>query len=257
MLFRTVYGQELEVIYQVVRVSASGLHRQQIMSAFIPTSQQRTVETSPQNVEDALSFLISAYLLEEQDGVIKAVEIDLPFKLALLRNLRQLELGALAPKHPLDGLFMALLTDLFILPDMLFADNLHSQANSVANVKQQGGISKEKIQAWKRVMEYLGVGYRVQTGFMCVVHPTLIQKILTVMTGNSNTLQYFFEQVLARFLPYLNRSGDVGRAIRQPMIYLAQTGIISLTPLQDSPSKAYFLPSKLRHITREIAHASA
>lgn len=256
MLFRTVYGQELEVIYQVVQASAEGLHRQQILSAFIPTSQQQDKEISPQNVEDALSFLISGYLLDEQEGVVKAVEIDLPFKLALLRNLRQIELGILTPRHPLDSLFMALLNNLFVLPDVLFADNLHPRANSIDGIRQQGGVSKEKIQAWKRVMEYLGLGYRVQSGFMSAVSPSLIERILTTMTDNSSTLQYFFEQILAPFLPYLSRSGDVCQAIRQPMLYLEQTRIIKLTPLQDSPSKAYFLPNNLRQIAREVVYAT-
>jgi len=255
MLFRTVYGPELEVTYHVVQASSQGLPRQQILTALIPTSQQG-IEISPQNVEDALSFLVSAYLLEEQEGGLKVVSFDLPFKLALLQNLRRIESGSLTPKHPLDRLFIALFNDLFVLPDILFADNLHARANSIADIRRHGGISKEKIQAWKRVMEYLGLGYRALSGFMSAISPLLIQKILEIMPGSSSTLQACFEQVLARFLPYLSRSGDVCQAIRQPMLHLAQSGIIKLTPLQDSPSKAYFLPSNLRQITREAVYAA-
>lgn len=256
MLFRTVYGQELEAIYQYIRNWDEGVVRQKIVGAFIPTSQEANVIISPQNVEDTLSFLTSSYLLEEQDNVFRAVAIDLPFKLALLQNLRQIELGALVSKHPLDSMFFALINELFVMPNEIFADNLHTRTNNIDGIKLQGGVSKEKIQAWKRVMEYLGLGYRVQSGFMCVIHPDLLQKILLTMPERSSTLQHFFEQYVSRFLPYLNRSGDASQAIREPMLYLNKADVIKLTQLQDSPSKAYFQPHNLRFIMRESNYAS-
>jgi len=256
MLFRTVYGQELEVIYQFIRGMDGGYHRQQIINTFIPTSQQVNLVISPQNVEDALSFLISGYLLEEVDNIFKAVSINVPFKLALLRNLRQLELGILASKHPLDRLFLTLLNELFVLPDELFADNLHTRANNLLGIKEQGGVSKEKIQAWKRVMEYLGLGYRVQSGYMFSISPAFMQDILLIMPDNSSTLQIFFEQFFSQYLPYLTRSGDAPQSIKEPLLYLSQLGFIQLTQLQDSPSKAYFQPHNLRFIMRESSYVT-
>ena len=251
MLFRTVYGPELKVIYQFIRSSTEPLTRLQIMTTFVPKSNHDELSVSSQNVEDALSFLVSSYLLEEQKGVYIALNSGLPFHLALLHNLRDIESGVLAPKHPLDTQFSALLGDLFILPDVLYADNLHALANSLDAIKRLGGISKEKIQAWKRVMEYLGLGYRLNRGFVCVAAPDVLRGIIALMTEDQATLQAFFEQNVTHFLPCVNRLGDVSQGVRQPMLYLAQSGYIKLTPLQDSPVRAYFHPHNLRQIIRE------
>lgn len=66
MLFRTVYGPELEAIYQFIASSTTPLSRRAIHTAFIPPSE--TAKVSTQNVDDALSFLESAQLIEEEKG---------------------------------------------------------------------------------------------------------------------------------------------------------------------------------------------
>lgn len=256
MLFRTVYGQELETIYKYLSTTESTLSRQDIVQAFVPMSSTPSVIVSPQNVEDALSFLVSSQLIKEADGFFTADYVELPFRLALLQNLRRIEIGILEPKHPLDPLFMRFLNDLFVQPDIAFIDNLYSQANSLIGTQHEGGISKEKIQAWKRVMEYLGLGYRVQNGFLHSIHPSLLQDIIGIMRSHHSTLQNFFEQNLACFLPYLTRSGDVSQGIRETMLSLVQAKQIHMTTLQDSPSKAYFQPQNLRYITRGHSHAN-
>jgi len=257
MLFRTVYGPELKVIYQFIQTSAEPLTRNQIVTAFIPLLHQGEVVISPQNVEDAISFLISSYLIEEHDGMFTGVNTVIPFHLALLHNLRSVELGVLDPKHPLDTQFIALISTLFMFPDALYADNLHARANSLDEIKKLGGISKEKIQAWKRVMQYLGLGYRIKRGFLCAITPALLLEIIATMPNNTATLQSFFEHTLMQFLPCLNRIGDVSHAVRHPMLYLAETGHIKLSTLQDSPQKAYFQPDNLRQIMREHMNAIA
>src|SRR4051794_12937440 len=105
MLFRTVYGPELRVIYQYIRASTKPLTRAEIATVFVPKIITGEGSVSPQNVEDALSFLVSSYLLDLQDGNYSAVSTDLPFPLALLRNIREIERGVLAPRHPLDPQF--------------------------------------------------------------------------------------------------------------------------------------------------------
>lgn len=255
MLFRTVYGPELKSLYQYICNSAEPLSRQQIIRVFIPVAKDGENSPSPQNAEDALSFLVSSHLIEDRDGFFVGNRINNPFSLALLENLRAIEHGTLQSNHPLDPQYSALLHHLFISPDLLYSDNLHGRANSIADIKKLGGISKEKIQAWKRVMEYLGLGYRINRGFMCTIDPDLLMTIIHTLPEPQTTLQRFFEDTLNRYLPYLNSSGDVAQAIRQSLLYLAESRQIELSPLQDSPHKAYFQPSNLRQLKRESAYA--
>lgn len=256
MLFRTVYGPELKSLYQFICSAGEPLSRQHIIRAFTPTAKDDENSPSPQNAEDALSFLVSSHLVDESDGAFVGNRIDQPFPLALLENLRAIERGTLQSRHPLDPQYSALLHHLFMSPDLLYSDNLHGRANSINEIKQLGGISKEKIQAWKRVMEYLGLGYRINRGFMCAIAPNLLLTIIDTLPEDQSTLQRFFEHTLDRFIPYLNSSGDVAQAIRQSLLYLAEVKQIKLSPLQDSPHKAYFQPDNLRQIKREHTHAT-
>jgi hypothetical protein len=105
-------------------------------------------------------------------------------------------------------------------------------------------------------MEYLGLGYRINRGFMCAIAPDLLLTIIDTLPEDQSTLQRFFEHTLDRFMPYLNSTGDVAQAIRQSLLYLAEVRQIKLSPLQDSPNKAYFQPDNLRQIKREHAHAN-
>lgn len=61
MLFRTVYGPELEAIYQFIVEADIRPSRQTIYAAFIPQHPEAE-PVSTQNVDDALSFLESARL---------------------------------------------------------------------------------------------------------------------------------------------------------------------------------------------------
>jgi hypothetical protein len=257
MLFRTVYGPELKAIYQFVCNASQAVSQAQILAAFVPRSSIGSVTVSTQNVEDALSFLVSSYLLIVHEGNYSSPPLRLPFSLSLLHNLRQIQRGLLAPKHPLDPMFIALLEEIFILPDSLYVDKLHTSVNCLDSIQAFGGVSKEKIQAWKRVMEYLGLGYRLHRGFVCVVAPHLLKELILHMKEDQTTLQVFFEQNVGQFLPCLNRQGDVAQVLRQPMLHAAKRGYIKLTPLQDSPVKAYFHPQGLRQISREHSDAAA
>lgn len=256
MLFRTVYGPELKSLYLYICSSREPLSRQHMIRTFTPLVKDGENSPSPQNVEDALSFLVSSHLVEENDGFFVGNRIDSSFPLALLGNLRAIERGTLQSKHPLDPHYSALLYHLYISPDLLYSDNLHGRANSLDEIKKLGGISKEKIQAWKRVMEYLGLGYRTNRGFLCTIAPDLIMTIVNTLPETQTTLQRFFEHTLDRFVPCLNNSGDVAQAIRHSLLYLAETRQIELSPLQDSPHKAYFHPNNLRQIKRERAYAT-
>jgi hypothetical protein len=234
MLFRTVYGPELEAIYRyVVKQNAQGIYpkRADVYAAFIP---RRVDDTFPptQNVDDALAFLRSAWMVNNAEGGYHAREPmrGVSFAVQVLRALRCIEKGQVSPDHPVDPLYTLFLSELFIKPDRLFVQDVHAAANQLRSVQEVGGVSKEKIQTWKRVMEFLGVGRRIVGGFQCAYSPT------------------FLEDCLGRVLPYARTDGALSQAVSAPLIYLANQGLIEMFPLQDSPTRSYFGEHRYRGI---------
>lgn len=252
MLFRTVYGPELEAIYTYVETCSQenlkvGL--QQIYSMFLPTGQK----FSTQPIDDALSFLVSAKLVHEDKDSFSATNNEqIPFALHILRSFRELENEEVSPQHSLDPTYSLILTEVFVRPSLVFVADLHSEVNNLRQVKELGGVSKEKIQAWKRVMEFLGVGHRVSGGFMCVYSPDLLMQIIKTWDQPRSTLQSFFEQHFGAFLPYSRSDGDLAAAVSTPLTYLEKNRAIDLFTMQDSPSKTYLGMRRLRGISLEM-----
>lgn len=254
MLFRTVYGPELEAIYRAVAGAGDPQPRPRLHRAFLP--QAGAVST--QSVDDALAFLESLGLIAEVKGAFQAVggEAAEPVRLAILRRLRALELGQLAPRHPLDPLYMLLLSELFIGPDQLFVADVHGAANRLRPVSEAGGVSREKVQAWKRVMTFLGIGQRVASGFRCAYSPALLRLILEQWAEPEGSLQQFFEGHLTALLPYQTHQGELAQAVAAPLRYLHEEGAVQLAPQPDSPAKPYFGEQKFRRLSRgEVAYA--
>lgn len=244
MLFRTVYGPELEAIYHyVVDCNAKGTRPAggDVQIAFIAHQPDGDLP-SKQSVDDALAFLESARMLEEMDGyhAREMASKAAPFAVQVLEAMRRLEKGAIPSIHAVDPLYTLLLTEVFIKPDRLFVTDLHGEANQLGAVQEAGGLSKEKIGAWKRVMTFLGVGRRLQGGFQCIYNPSLVRAILPHWNERQGTLQSFLEDCFARFLPYAKADGGLSQAVRAPLRYLAEHKVVDLFPLQDSPSRSYF-----------------
>jgi len=252
MLFRTVYGPELEAIYRyVIERNAQGIHPQRadIHATFIPRRPDGGFPPT-QNVDDALAFLKSARMMEEADGYYARETMPgVPFAIQVLRALRRIERKEKHPDHPVDPLYSLLLTELFIKPDRLFVQDVHAEANQLRSVQAVGGLSREKIGAWKRVVEFLGVGRRVVGGFLCTYSPDLVVAVLAHWDSGRGTIQSFLEDWFDRVLPYARADGDLSRAVSAPLTNLANQGQIDLFPLQDSPTRPYFG----RHQYRGIA----
>jgi hypothetical protein len=250
MLFRTVYGPELEAIYTYLATAGRPLSRENIHRAFMPTFCAGQ-SVSPQNVDDALSFLVAAHLIHE-DGrfCVPTNAVELPFRLLVLRQLRCLTREEAEARHSADRLYMLLLDELFIKLDRLFVADVHAEANKLRQVKKIGGLSKEKLQAWKRVMTFLGVGQRVDTGFQCAYAPDLLLAMLDCWSERAGLLQTFFDTHLASFLPFETQAANLAQAVSLPMLYLAAQGELALSSRQDSPSKPYFGEQRFRYIAR-------
>jgi len=252
MLFRTVYGPELEAIYEfIAQANRDGRapSRQDIHEAFVPR-QPGGGFCHTKNADDALAFLRSGRMIQGDGAYRVTTESNGPFKVKLLRAMRRLELGQEEPEHPLDRLYMLILTELFIRPNQFFVRDVHGAANRLREISELGGISREKAQSWKRVMEYLGLGRRAFGGFLCVYSPWLIGEIVEQWPEERGTLQGFFEGYFDHILPYRRQDGDLADAVRLPFEHLAQQGWLALFSLQDSPSRPYFGEHRWKGIAR-------
>jgi len=252
MLFLTVYGPELESLFYYIHKYAQrdrSVSREQLYSAYLPqTALARKGQTK--NIEDALKYLKAARLIggdKECFYMQPDIDVSLPFAALLLRQFRQLEHDSV--QLPLsDLLYITLLEQLYIAPNRVWISDLHAAANQLGLAQQIGGISQEKIGAWKRVMEFLGLGYRMGSGFYCLYCPELLQAIAERWPLVEGTLQEFFERFLQSWVPCLTGRGEVAQPAACALEYLAQKGSIDLHSKQDSPSRSYFGAHHLRGI---------
>lgn len=256
MLFRTVYGAELAAIYDFIlrhtqtkdRVSLKDIYR------FFVVGDNNSPRAN-HHVDDALSFLSSALLVDVDAGQVTAIVKTQDFRLQLLRNLRRLELGDVEPLHPLDPYYLYLLSEIFIKTGRQYVRDLHTEVNQLEPIVAAGGISREKVQVWKRVMTFLGIGYRAFNGFLCIYSPDLLMAILDEWPAKSDTLQAFFEDCVEQYVPTYTRIGELAPSLAASLHQLAIRDAIVLYPLQDSPSRAFFGPHQYKGIRKQTTYA--
>lgn len=252
MLFRPVYGPELEAVYNLVNQSDVPLTRQMISQLCLPLYLDKRA-VSRQNLDDALSFLIAAGLVEDK-GHLKAItpaNESASFRLVLLRQLQALATGEIEAAHETDALYFQLLDQLFIKPDLLYVADVHAEANKLRLVADMGGISQEKIRSWKRVMAFLGIGQRIAQGFQCRYAPDLLIEILGAWSEQEGILQELFENHLALYVPFQTQAGELAQAVSCPLFYLNERQVVNMRSYQDSSSKPYFGEKRWRYIVLE------
>lgn len=252
MLFLTVYGPELEslfcYIHKYTQLQGS-VSREHLYSAYLPHVAS-THKGQTKNLEDAVNYLKAARLIEGDKvytSILYDVDIALPFAALLLHQFRQLE-RVVSRLPQLDLLYITLIEQLYIAPDRLWISDVHAAVNQLALAQQIGGISQEKTGAWKRVMEFLGLGYRIGGGFYCLYQPKLVSAIARRWVGTEGTLQEFFEGFLHSWLPCLTARGEVAQSVAYALEWLSREGDLHLSAKQDSPSRPYFGARRLRGI---------
>lgn len=249
MLFRPVYGPELEAIFGFITKAGEPVSREDIYQAFLP-SQQEGICVSTQGVDDALSFLAAAHLVKGNKRFWATPPNTYePFQLLVLRQLQALAQGHLEPIHETDSLYLRLLDQLYIRPDHIFISDLHTAANRMRAVKRIGGLSQEKVRAWKRVMSFLGLGHRIGNGFQCALSPTLLLDIIDEWLTDETAIHAFIETSLSQYLPSQTQLGELAQSVQQAFLYLTNHGQLGMHTRQDSSSRPYFGQRQWRYMT--------
>lgn len=242
MLYRTVYGPELSAIYgMIIQRGDSGASRDEIERNFIPNVSPLE-SISSQSLDDALAFLSAAHLIYQVSGLWKATDpaIDsTDFQLQTMFLLRQLQMGKLQCRHKADPTFMLLLEDLYAMPNKHIVHDLFVQSNRLEAVQAVGGLNREKLQGWRRVMCYLGLGIQLHGSFLFAPDTQLLMRLVKLAGIREGSLQDLVERHMCRFLPCIDSSGDLTSAVAHSFRHLHQVGYLALFTQQDTPSRPY------------------
>lgn len=234
MLFKTVYGPELQTIAEYIATKPS-VTKEKIIHTFVPSINGNLGNTT--NLEDALAFLTSAHIIDKNaNGTYENQCMNTPFHARLLACLRQIQQDSSLRVHPADGWYYEIIDRLFVQPDEVLQFGLHKKINALISTEQ---FSEERINAWKRVLEFAGVGRRIYSGFLCNYHPKRIQEIITLWTETEGPLQLFLEKHFDTFLPWKTKNAEMSRALSIPLEYLHTQGILTLSLKQDLPHRSY------------------
>jgi hypothetical protein len=244
LLFSTVYGPELESIYRYIEEFGS-LNRNDIILAF--TGVDTGNKASPANVEDAISFLKSAGMIkiksEKYQANFKVID-SVDFKMSLIKLINNLDKS----HSKLDKFYFKIVDLLFVKQNILFHNDLHKAVNSL---ELPFPCSEEKINAWRRVLEYLGLGTRGFAGMVIQYDCELVKRIIAKWDENEGPLQHFLHQVFNIYLPWSTYEGEISDALRLPLLRLVDQGAISLHTKQDLPLRSYFGRERIKWLTRK------
>lgn len=245
MLFKTVYGPELECIYEYLKLYGPQ-DRGMLYKAFVPMVG---VDMGPRtNLDDALAFLTAGKMvLKNEVGVFRAAGGALSFRLQLLQKLRQIQLGSLEPNHLMDPWYLGLVDKLFILPGRSVAFALHKLANSL---EMPEILSEEKVGAWRRVLEFIGLGSRLASGFLCSYQPRLVLEVISLWEEEEGPIQSLLEGHISKFLPWEGEDGDIAPTLSIPLKMLARWCYIDLGERQDLPNRSYFGDEKIKWVRK-------
>lgn len=246
MLFKTIYGPELKYIYEFIHTSGP-VEKDALYRSFLPIVNGEL--GSRANLDDAVTFLAATGMITRTEfGKYVAKTPGNNFKLQLLLHLRSIQIGTQSPSHHMDPWYLGLIEKVFVFPNRLLTFRLHQMANSIDAPEV---FSEEKVNAWRRVMEYLGLGGRIASGFMSCYKPWLVREIIHLWEEDEGPVQLLLEEHLSDFLPWQSEGGDVSQTLRIPLLILAKEGLISLEQKQDLPYKSYLGDMSVKWIRKE------
>lgn len=242
MLFRTVYGPELQAVYTFV--TRRGVATTESLQRWFVQEQVTTTEGA--NLGEAMAFLLALKLLHrdhEQPETLFATPVP-EFRLGVLERLNEVHEQPNEHTHELDPWFSGILRQCFVKPNHLYVQDLHRVVNAE---KLPVPCSEEKVTAWRRVMEYLGCGRRMGPGFLATYRVELVKAILR-RWAREGPLEDFL-RFAERYIPTLTSTGDISEAISNPLLHLEALGHLKLSTRGDFAGRAYLGERRLKWIS--------
>ncbi|TCP53885.1 hypothetical protein EV586_105231 [Tumebacillus sp. BK434] len=227
MLFQMCYGPELESIYEVVRRSPDcTLDDLQMKFQYAEEGDIRSL------IEGAVTVLTDLGLVYDREGKFCS-QGDAWDVIDVLLRLRRV--GNESEEATFDHVFSHMYYELFVKSNTMFIKNLHHQTNQRF---PDTLVGKEKVNAWKRMMEFFGVGHRVYSGFYALPQLRLMERFIERSGEWSGPLHQYCQEQIHPVLPCVH-NGDVFRGVIYGLSFLDKQGVIRLTRKQDLPYSSY------------------
>lgn len=228
MLFQMCYGPEIKSIFNVIQRNPE-------------CSVNELRELFQYREEGDIKSLILGVIkfLEELDIIVvknrrittKTTHWDVIDILSRIHNVANTD----DDEESMNFVFSKLYFELFVKTNRMFIKDMHYVANTSFT---KTTISEEKINSWKRIMEYFGLGYRAYSGFYALPHIDLIKNVIDSNGKWEGPLQTLISEKFNPIIPCVYK-GNAFNGILFSLEYLNQQQYVSLTRKQDLPFSSY------------------
>lgn len=223
-LFQVCYGPEIGSIMRTIQ-NNPGLTKDDITRKY----QYHPSGDISSLIDASINFLLNMNYIkfESNREIIPQVEIELK-EIDFLRRLNEIAEVLDDPAEP-NFVFASMYYKLFVVKNEMYINNVHYETNLLFD---KISLSQEKVNAWKRIMEYLGLGYRVYGGFYALPKTRLIEDIIEEIGEWEGPLQVFFEKIINPIIPCVH-NGTVFKGTQYLIFNLRKQGIVKLSKIQD------------------------
>lgn len=252
MLFRTIYGPELASIFFIIQTFES-IKERELFDCF--RAQVGNKKSAITNIKDTVLFLERLDIVYKKNSTWQTeyrFKSEEDFKLEIIKKIRDIhkkEFNKL--DNNVDSYFIGIIDELFIKSNKTFLNELHTKINSL---NPNMIFSEEKVNAWRRVLEYLRIGHRAYSGIRIQYCEDLVIKIIDSWSEDEGPLQFFFEKHFDKYLPWKNNRGDISTSLLFTLEDLERQNKIKLISKQDLPAKSYFGKRKIKWIKKGEKH---
>jgi hypothetical protein len=227
LLFQMCYGPEIPAIYSFLHRSP-GCTKEQLRQQF----QFQETGDITSLLEAVIVFLEELNFITRQSGTFETLENNWD-DLVLLNRIHSLV--NTEDCYSYNFVFASLYHHLFVQSGRLFLQDVHFTSNQLF---PKTPLSREKVNAWKRMMEAFGLGYRVHSGFYALPQQRLIVQILAKCGYYDGPLHAFCETHVNPYIPCLH-NGRVYDGIMFGLAHAHSKNRILLSQKQDLPSPSY------------------
>jgi hypothetical protein len=226
-LFQICYGPEIDSILNTIQ-NKPGIKKEVLIKNY-QYFEQGDISSL---VDAAINFLVELGFIQVQNSKeIWPIKFEGQVsRLDIIKRLSELSNETMDPVDP-NYIFSSMYYRLFVTPNRLFIKDLYYETNLAY---ERLAISQEKINAWKRIMEYLGLGYRVYSGFYALPQYNLMKEVIKEIGKWEGPLHLFFERKIDPIIPCLT-NGGIYNGITFSILNLGETGMFTLSKKQDLP----------------------
>ena len=229
-LFQICYGREIHSIFGTIQ-RYPNISMDELVNKF-----QYYPEGNITSLVDAvIKFLLELEVIKvDSIKQIQTTEVDLDI-VTIFKRFNRIGENNNDPTNP-NFVFTTMFYELFVKTGDLCIKDLHFETNKAFTKVL---VSQEKINAWKRMMEYFGLGYRYLNGsFYALPQLKLMKSLINYIGKWEGPLQIFFENHINPIIPCIY-NGNVFNGFVYGVLNVNEMGLVTLSRKQDLPFLSY------------------